>query len=67
MNSLVLSLEEERFVVDTLLNIAFDLREDDPDKWEAALAEIDDALEIFGRNTGDHIPAPLEDDEEEQE
>jgi hypothetical protein len=48
LNGRVLTVEEERFLKDTLRNLAFDLQEDDEDKWLGDIDEIEQALNIFG-------------------
>lgn len=53
MNSRILTQEEERFIKDTLRNLAFDLEEDDPDKWYGQREEIDAALLVFGESLED--------------
>jgi hypothetical protein len=47
-------MEEERFLKDTLRNIAFDLEEDDPDKWYGIREEIEQALNVFGESLEPH-------------
>jgi hypothetical protein len=45
--------EERRFIVDTLRNVIFDLREDDEDKWFSAIDELKQVLDIFGEDVED--------------
>jgi len=48
MAKIVLTLEEQRFITNTLRNVIFDMREDDPDKWWAQCDELNQVLEILG-------------------
>jgi hypothetical protein len=62
LNGRVLTVEEERFLKDTLRNLAFDLQEDDEDKWFGEVEEIEQALNIFGESldSDDTLTAELD-------
>ena len=56
---MTLSDEERRFVTDTIRNVIFDMKEDDEDKWWAAVGELTQALETLGESLDDsEAPGP---------
>lgn len=47
--SFILSEEEQRFLLDTLRNVVFDLAEDDDlPRWGPLIEEINQIFDIFG-------------------
>ena len=43
----ILTPEESKYVLETVRNIIFDLREDDEDKWYASIDELRYVLDMF--------------------